>query len=170
MMTDCHRWFVVHTQPLNEKRAELNLRQQGFSTYLTRYQRTRRHARRSDAVARPLFPRYLFFSMDIQFDRWHSIRSTNGVDGLIMNGDRPAPVPEGVVEDIRARENGEGFVALGLPAGVGPGSRIWLVDSVFAGSKGVIERIADESRVSILFEMLGRQIRVLVPAASVGVT
>ena len=33
-------WYVVHTQPLNEARAELNLRRQGFTTYLPRYLRT----------------------------------------------------------------------------------------------------------------------------------
>ncbi len=30
------RWYVVHTQPNGEARADLNLRRQGFATYLPR--------------------------------------------------------------------------------------------------------------------------------------
>jgi transcriptional antiterminator RfaH len=52
-------WYVVHTQVQGEDRADLNLRRQGFVTYLPRYLRARRHARRTETVARPLFPRYL---------------------------------------------------------------------------------------------------------------
>ncbi|MEA2948325.1 MAG: transcriptional antiterminator RfaH, partial [Alphaproteobacteria bacterium] len=42
-------WYVVHTQAQGEDRADLNLRRQGFATYLPRYLRARRHARRTEA-------------------------------------------------------------------------------------------------------------------------
>jgi transcriptional antiterminator RfaH len=76
-------------------------------------------------------------------------------------------MPDGVVEQIRARESGEGFVTLALPAGIGPGSRVRLIEGIFADSKGILERIADDRRVAILLELLGREVRVFVPAASV---
>ena len=109
------RWYVVHTQPNREARADLNLRRQGFSTYLPRYVRRRRHARRHEMVARPLFPRYLFVALDPARDRWRAIHSTFGVNHLVLAGEEPLPVPDGVVDEIRARENGDGFVKLGLP-------------------------------------------------------
>jgi transcriptional antiterminator RfaH len=166
-MTDM-RWYVVHTQPQNETRAEINLRRQGFATYLPLYQRTRRHARKTETVARPLFPRYLFVGLDLARDRWRAIQSTFGVSNLVIAGDTPLAMPDGVVEQIRARESGEGFVTLGLPAGIGPGSRVRLIEGIFADSKGILERIADDRRVAILLELLGREVRVFVPAASVG--
>ncbi len=166
-MTD-RRWYVVHTQPQNETRAEINLRRQGFATYLPRYQRTRRHARKTETVARPLFPRYLFVGLDPARDRWRAIQSTFGVSNLVIAGDTPLAMPDGVVEQIRSRESGEGFVTLGLPAGIGPGSRVRLIEGIFADSKGILERIADDRRVAILLELLGREVRVFVPAASVG--
>lgn len=166
-MTDM-RWYVVHTQPQNETRAEINLRRQGFATYLPLYQRTRRHARKTETVARPLFPRYLFVGLDLARDRWRAIQSTFGVSNLVISGDTPLAMPDGVVEQIRARESGEGFVTLGLPAGIGPGSRVRLIEGIFADSKGILERIADDRRVAILLELLGREVRVFVPAASVG--
>jgi transcriptional antiterminator RfaH len=160
-------WYVVHTQPLNEARAELNLRRQGFTTYLPRYLRTRRHARKTETVARPLFPRYLFVGLDLARDRWRAIQSTFGVSNLVFAGDAPLAMPDGVVDEIQARETEDGFVKLGLPAGVGPGSRVRLIEGVFADSKGVIERVADERRVAILLELLGREVRVFVPVASI---
>lgn len=163
------RWYVVHTQPNGERRADLNLRRQGFATYLPHYARRRRHARRQELVKRPLFPRYLFVGLDLARDRWRAVQSTFGVNRLVLACEEPLPVPDGVIDAIRARENGDGLVALGLPAGVGPGSRVRLVDGIFADSKGVLERIADDRRVAILLELLGREVRVFVSPASVGV-
>ena len=163
------RWYVVHTQPNGEGRADLNLRRQGFTTYLPRYARRRRHARRQETVKRPLFPRYLFVGLDLARDRWRAVHSTFGVNRLVLAGEEPLPVPDDVIDAIRAREDDDGLVALGLPAGVGPGSRGRLVDGIFAEAKGVLERIADDRRVAILLELLGREVRVFVSPASVGV-
>jgi transcriptional antiterminator RfaH len=161
-------WYVVHTQPHKEVHADLHLRRQGFTTYLPRYQRSRRHARKTETVVRPLFPRYLFVALDVARDRWRSIHSTVGVSHLVVAGEKPLSVPDGVLDEIRAREKTDGYVTLGLPAGIGPGSRVRLIDGIFADAKGVLERIADDRRVAILLELLGREARVFVPAASVG--
>jgi transcriptional antiterminator RfaH len=168
-MTTGAEWHLVHTQPNNEARADVNLRRQGFTTYLPCYQRQRRHARRSDVVVRPLFPRYLFVRFDLGRDQWRSVQSTFGVSALVFAGEKPAALPNHVVDEIRAREDGSGFVVLGLPAGLKPGSAVRLVDGLFADYQGVLERIADERRVSVLLSLLGRQVRVFVPAASVAV-
>jgi transcriptional antiterminator RfaH len=167
-MTTSQRWYVVHTQAQNEGRADINLRRQDFTTYLPRYLRQRRHARRTETVARPLFPRYLFVALDLARDRWRAIQSTFGVSQLVVAGEEPVALPDGVIEAIRARETENGFVMLGLPAGLKPGSRVRLTDGIFADSCGILERIADNRRVAILLELLGREVRVFVPAASVG--
>jgi transcriptional antiterminator RfaH len=160
-------WYVVQTQPHRENQAEVHLRRQGFTTYLPRYLRTRRHARRTETVIRPLFPRYLFVALDVARERWRSVHSTIGVSQLVVAGDDPLPIPNGIVEEIRAREDGDGYVALGLPAGVGIGSKVRLIDGIFADAKGVLDRIADDRRVAILLELLGREVRVFVSASSI---
>src|SRR3954468_9168362 len=96
-------WYVVHTHPRAEAKALLNLDRQGFSCYLPRYLKRRRHARRLDWVAAPLFPRYLFIGMDLATARWRAIRSTIGIAGLVCHGDQPTPVPFGIVEGLKAR-------------------------------------------------------------------
>ena len=161
------RWYVVQTQPLGEARALANLTRQDFEAYLPRYKRERRHARRVDTVVRPLFPRYLFVRLDLGRDRWRSVSSTYGVSQIIMSGEMPAPLPDGLVEELRGREIDDGFIKLGLLPGLKVGSRIRLTEGLFVDHVGVIERVADEHRIAILLQLLGREVRVFVPPYSV---
>jgi transcriptional antiterminator RfaH len=160
-------WFVVHTKPNEEERAYHHLARQGFSVYLPKFLKTRRHARKVEVAVRPLFPRYLFVALDLAQDRWRSIQSTFGVVGLVMSGERPLPLAAEAVDAIRAREDGRGYITLGLPAGLGVGSRIKILDGVFAEHGGVLDRVADQRRVAVLVHLLGRQVRVFVGSESV---
>ncbi len=162
------QWYVVNTHPRSEGRAEINLRRQGFVTYLPRYMRERRHGRRVDSVPRPLFPRYLFVALDLAKDRWRAIQSTFGVAHLVSAGDAPLSISTSIVDEIRARESGDGFIKLGLPPGVRSGTPVRLTDGIFAEYVGVIDRIADSRRGAVLLQLLGREVRVLVPAANIG--
>lgn len=67
------RWYVVQTQVNGEARAAQNLMRQGFEIYLPRYLKRRRHARKIDLTAKPLFPRYMFVAVDVATQRWRSI-------------------------------------------------------------------------------------------------
>jgi len=49
------RWYLVHTRPNSERKAEFNLQAQGFATFLPQIEKTIRHARRLKTVRRPLF-------------------------------------------------------------------------------------------------------------------
>src|ERR1700752_4987648 len=106
------RWFVVQTQVNGEAKAAQNLKQQGYDVYLPRYLKRRRHARKVDFTAKPLFPRYVFVAIDMATQRWRSVQSTYGVSRLVTNGDEPAMVPEGVISTLKAREDAKGFVKI----------------------------------------------------------
>jgi transcriptional antiterminator RfaH len=158
------RWYVVQTQPNGEAKAALNLRRQGYEIYFPRYLKLRRHARRVDFVARPLFPRYMFVTIDLAVQRWRAIQSTVGVARLVTNGDEPAMVPDGVVRAIRAREDDKGFVALDNRQDFAPGDRVRVLAGAFVDSAGLFDGLADHDRISILLDMLGRKVRVLIDA------
>ena len=119
MTAELHpRWFVAHTHPHAEAKATAHLNRQGFEIYFPRYLKRRRHARRIETVAAPLFPRYLFVAIDLNIHRWRSICSTVGVSRLVSNGDDPTPVPMGIVEALRNREDAGGFIKVGLPPAI----------------------------------------------------
>lgn len=155
------RWYVARTQPNAEHRACGHLQRQGFDTYLPCYRKRRRHARRTEWRAAPLFPGYVFIRFDRDAARWRAIHSTVGVSHLVCQGQRPAPVPEGVVEDIRAAEDETGMVPLrdAMPE---PGEAVAIEDGPFAGCAGLFDGGDDERRVFVLLDLLGRTVRVSV--------
>lgn len=160
------RWYVVHTHPNAEARAFDNLARQGFHPYLPRFLSERRHARKVEEVLRPLFPRYLFVRLDLEFARWRAILSTLGVTGLVCRGELPASVPDGVVEDIQARESG-GVVPIPRPPSPKAGQKILVTSGPFDGNWGLFEGMTDQHRVVVLLDLLGRNVRVHVPASAV---
>lgn len=161
------RWYAAHTQPKGEMLAETNLRRQGFVTYLPRYLRRRRHARRTDWTPMPLFPRYLFVRMDVEQVRWRAIHSTFGVQHLICHGEKPAALPPAIVEDIQAREDISGMVAVKAPPPFAKGEVVRLTEGALADQVGLFDGVSDDERVTILLTLLGREIKVCVPADTV---
>lgn len=160
-------WYAVHTHQRAEERALVHLKHQGFTGYLPRYLAQRSHARRRDWVRRPLFPGYLFLSLDLQRDRWRSVDSTVGVRGLVSAGDGPLAVPVGVVEEIRAREDQTGMVVLGADHTFHRDQPVRIVDGPFAEMEGLFQRYSGEERVLILLDLLSRPVKVEVSRRSV---
>jgi transcriptional antiterminator RfaH len=155
------RWYVVQTQPHAEWKANHHLARQGFDTYLPRYLKKRRHARRVDTVAAALFPRYLFVAIDMASQRWRCISSTVGVRHLVCNGEQPAVVADHVIEALRRREDENGLIRLPARPRFAAGEKVRLLDGVFADCIGLFEGMKDNERVSVLLDLLGRKVRVL---------
>lgn len=158
------RWFVAHTQSHAEAKALTHLNRQGFESYFPRYLKKRRHARKIETVAAPLFPRYLFVAVDLTAQRWRSIYSTVGVARLVCNGDEPAAVPDGVVEALKSREDIGGFIKLDFRPQFRPGDKVRVLDGAFSSCLGLFEGMAERERVAILLDLLGRKVRVVLDA------
>ena len=161
------RWYVVQTHTHGENKAAMHLERQGYGVYLPRYLRRRRHARRVDTVAAPLFPRYLFVSVDMATQRWRSIESTCGVSRLVCNGDEPAMIAQTVMEMLKRREDDNGFIALGQQPRFSVGAQVRVLDGVFADCLGLFDGMDDNARVSVLLDLLGRKVRVLLDDFSI---
>jgi transcriptional antiterminator RfaH len=155
------RWYVAQTQPRAEAKASLNLRRQGFEVYLPRYLKQRRHARRVEPVLAPLFPGYLFVTIDINAQRWLSIDSTFGVTRLVRDGDRPAAVPPAIISALKGREDAKGLVILDSRPCFSPGDKVRVLDGAFRECYGLYEGMSAGERVAILLDLLGRKVRVV---------
>jgi transcriptional antiterminator RfaH len=160
-------WFVAYTQPRNEVLASEHLERQGFEVYFPRYRKSRSHARRTDIVSSPLFPRYIFVGFDVMSAAWRSIRSTRGVIDLVRNGIDPVPVPGGTIEEIKAREDDSGFVVLGKHLHLARGDRFRIDSGPFASCEAIFESKRDEARVIALLNLLGRKVSVELPIGAV---
>lgn len=161
------RWYVVQTQPHAEAKAVSHLNRQGFDAYLPRYLKRRRHARQIETVRAPLFPRYMFVSIDLATQRWRCIQSTVGVSRLVCNGEDPAPVSDHVIASLRAREDAEGLVHLEPQPRFRPGEQVRITDGALTSCLGLYEGMADGDRVKVLLDLLGRKVRVVVDELSI---
>jgi transcriptional antiterminator RfaH len=155
------RWYVVQTHPHAEAKAADHLARQGFAVYLPRYLKRRRHARRIETVAAPLFPRYVFVAIDTATQRWRAVQSTIGVARLVCRGDEPASVADGVVENLKGREGADSFIRLDPRPRFALGEKIRVLDGVFSTCLGIFEGMTDSERVAILLDLLGRKVRVV---------
>ena len=161
------RWYIVQTQPNAERKAVAHLERQGFTTYLPRYRKRRRHARRTEIVLAPLFPRYVFVSIDMEAQRWRSIQSTLGVSRLVCHGDAPAMVPPAVLDALHARESNDGIIDIDTPSRFARGDRIRVTSGAFGDCFGLFESMTDSERIAILLDLLGRKVRVVLDAEDV---
>jgi transcriptional antiterminator RfaH len=104
-------WACARLEPRREALAARFLTLAGFTTYLPRLREHRVSYGRRVEVSPVLFPGYAFVLIELQ---WHGARWCPGVHNLIMDGLRPACVPDAVIDEIRAREV-RGLVELPKP-------------------------------------------------------
>jgi transcriptional antiterminator RfaH len=154
-------WHVVQVHVHAEAKAQIHLARQGFETYLPRYLRRRRHARRTDMVAAPLYPSYLFVTFNPAIHRWRSIQSTVGVARLVCNGETPAAIDGAIIDGLRNRENEQGYIQLERRPQFAAGDKVRVREGVFCDCLGLFESLSDRERVAILLELLGRKVRVV---------
>jgi len=153
-------WHVVQSHFRSEAKAQIHLARQGFETYLPRYLKSRRHARRSDVVAAPLYPSYLFVAFDPVVAQWRSIRSTVGVAQLLCNGELSRTIDCSIIDGLKNREDSQGFIQLAKRPQFACGDRVSVREGVFSDCLGLFENMTDRERVVILLDLLGRKVRV----------
>ncbi len=167
-MTDAPScWWAVQTHARAEDKAAFHLARQGYKVFLPKHLKRRRHARRVEWVPAPLFPRYLFVAFDSAATRWWSIHSTVGVSTLVCFGRVPAAVPERIIEEIKARRDENGLVKLRPGSGFNRGDRVRIIDGPLSDLEGLFDCASDDERVTILLDLMGRQVRVRVPVETV---
>lgn len=161
------RWYVIHTLPRGEEIALQHLQQQGYEAFLPRFHKTRRHARKVEVVIAPLFPRYMFVSLDLETDRFLPINSTRGVAYVVRQKGAPMPVPQGVIEELMVRADVKEVVPLSSLELFNAGTTLEILEGAFAGQTGIFEKMSDSERVQLLLNVLGREVKIAVSLHSV---
>jgi transcription antitermination factor NusG len=150
-------WSAVRLQPYRQQLALSELARAGFETYAPRILRCR-HAKGRKIETMPLlFPGYIFVLIVLQ---WHAARFAPGVIGLIMDGERPARVPDAVIDGLRSRDR-NGVIT--LPKKPEPGSRVdfqsgerlRIRTGPLRGLFGLYAGQAPHDRIMVLMQILG---------------
>jgi transcriptional antiterminator RfaH len=159
-------WCCAQHETNRERLALHTLGLNHFEVYLPRIRTQRVTATRKtleSSVA--LFPGYLFIR--IVEGRWWDARWSVGIVRIIRDGERPAVVPDAVIDEIRAREVG-GLIQLAPPPPeFSPGDELRIVRGAFAGQIVLFEGMTSRQRIEVLFVLLGSPRRVTLPRADV---
>ena len=164
---DTLNWYVVHTHPNQEERANSNLRSCGLETLSPklRVNRYNQFTGQLSFVAKPLFPSYIFARFRFN-ELYHRIRFMRGVHSLVCFNNSPTPVDEQIIELVRSRMASDGFVKLGED--LKAGDRVVINDGRFQNLGGVFEReMQDADRVQILLNAVNFQGHIVVSRALV---
>lgn len=162
-------WIVAHCHANAEMKAEMHLRRQGYEVYLPKYKKSRRHARRVETIIRPLFPRYIFIAYYAETTHWRPIKSTVGINHLITAGEKPLSAPAWVIDQLRQREDEMGFyidVDDSSPR-LTKGDAVEITRGPFFDHRGVFNGLNDSQRVAVLLDIMGRQVKTLVPLEAI---
>ncbi len=164
------QWFVVRTKSSQEHVAQLHYERQGFTVYYPVVRKTIRHARQKKSVLRPLFPNYIFLKLQESQQDWTAIASTRGSIGAVAFSGQYVPVPDALIEQIKAREEDGALPQKNLDAKVlKPGTPV--VVDLFSqdGVQGVVSCLSGQDNVVVLLDFLSRQVKMVVSRELVSV-
>ena len=146
-------WYLAQLKPNALRIAEQNLRRQGFEVFMPRLQETVRKARFETRLA-PLFPGYVFVGTPADNDNASFIRSTRGITQLVKSGDRVAPLPANIIEELRRRCDANGLY---IPEPeLASGDAVEITGGAFAQYFGTVHELPSEERVWVLLDVMGR--------------
>jgi transcriptional antiterminator RfaH len=159
MDSGTRQWYLLASKRREEERAKINLERQGYKVYLPMVQRERQGARgQKRGRLEALFPQYLFIQLSSTIDSWAPIRSTFGVSGLVGFGAHKnayPPVPEGIVEQLRAHEEEDGLHRLQTEAS-SMGNKVSKTNGPYRELEAVYRMDDGTHRAMALIEMLGK--------------
>jgi transcriptional antiterminator RfaH len=146
-------WACAQLEAKRERLALHCLSLRGFEVYLPRLRVKRiTPARKTGLQAPALFPGYAFVLIELQ---WHAARWSPGILRLVLDGDRPAKVPDNVIAELKGRER-NGLVELPSSPGFRRGDKVRITRGLLAGQLALFDGMRPHERVAVLLQLLGR--------------
>ncbi len=156
------QWYAIYSKPRQEACARDNLERQDYEVYLPMIKRKKRSRDRWVDVVEPLFPRYLFIRLALFQDSFYSIRSTRGVSKIVQFGNDPVKVPVGLIEKLKlAQSPGLDYIDPSKPL-FSKGDELTITDGPLKGINGIMQKTSGQECIVILFDLLGRENKVVV--------
>jgi len=157
------RWYLIQCKPRQDARALENLQRQDFVCYrpVRVVERSREGGARGGDDA--LFPGYLFIRLNRATDNWRAINSTRGVHRIVRFDAFPVPVPDDLIDSIRARLASP----LAWEPYLKPGDRVRIADGAFMQTEAIFLADDGDQRVVLLLNILQTEQRLSFPAASI---
>jgi len=162
-MSDNRQWRAVLCRPRQERRAEAHLENQGFEVFLPRMRARTRYRGKWTTRVEALFPRYLFIHLEEFADDFSTIRSTRGVIGLVRFGNEFPTLENGIIHELRARQNDNGLIDLSEAMDLQTNDTVEITHGAMAGLRAVFRARNGEERVTVLLKLLNNEREIELP-------
>ncbi|MDQ6952124.1 MAG: transcription termination/antitermination protein NusG [Mariprofundaceae bacterium] len=96
---------------------------------------------------RKFFPGYIMVEMELDDNTWHVVKDTRQVSGFLGSGNKPRPVPQSQVDQLR-KQIEEGVERPKPKVLFDVGEAVRVIDGPFASFNGVVEE-ADEANAKL---------------------
>lgn len=154
-------WYVLQLKPGQGERALENLQNQDIRCFYPKITVEKIQKGQRQKKLEPLFPGYLFIKMDQNDPLWAKLRSTRGVSRVVAFANRPLPVADEVVEQIR-----ESLDVVSEQGGIRPGQALEISEGPFKGLNAIFQTYDGNERAVVLIEFMQRQRAVKVPVST----
>jgi transcriptional antiterminator RfaH len=153
------QWFALKTQPRRELQVSAILAHRGVEAFFPLIPaRPRRD--RSGVVTEALFPGYVFSRLALGTSDWIATRSAPGVAYLLGAGGIPSPLPDALIEGIRAHVDNR--MREGWTSAFKRGDRVVVEGGPFKGLEAVFDDVLSPAgRVRVLLQIVNRQVPVV---------
>jgi len=152
------QWYVVRTHVNKEFFAAQNLIKQNIITYFPKYKKIKIHARKRSIIIKALFPRYIFIQINLENQNWSSINYTYGVNNIITMNNKPAKIPETIINRLKNYENNEGLLDINQFYSRSVGEEVNIIEGVFRGNKAIFKGLEKDKRIKVLLKLLGKEV------------
>ena len=161
-------WLLVYTKAREEKRANKNLQNQGFETYLPMIAYEKMNQSKSFSLE-TMFPRYLFIKINLENDSWTRVKSTRGVSHLIIFGHKLASVPNEVMVFLRKRtDENDIFRQKITRREFQKGEKVIIKNGMLKGQEATLSSKKSKERVTILLRLMNQLTTAEIPASYIG--
>jgi len=105
---------------------------------------------------RKFFPGYIMVEMELNDDTWHVVKDTRQVSGFLGSGNKPRPVPQSQVDQLR-KQIEEGVERPKPKVLFDVGEAVRVIDGPFASFNGVVEEADEENaKLKVSVSIFGR--------------
>lgn len=154
-------WYLAYSKPRQEAIAYYNLSRQGYEVFLPLISKQKIIRDIPKTVKESLFGRYIFVRTNPDSGKGLGpIRSTLGIQNLVLFGGAPQIVPDDLIAAIKLRihENKDAPQKL-----FSTGDTVRITEGAFQGWEAIYQAEDAEVRALILLEMLGKTNSVSIP-------
>jgi transcription termination/antitermination protein NusG len=147
-------WFAVRVRSNYERVASVHLRERGYEEFSPSYKAEKTWSDRKKITERFLFPGYVFCRLNPQ--NRLPVLTVPGVVGLVSFGDRPVPIPDREIRQVRLMVH-SGLLVMPWPF-LQVGQVVLIERGPLTGVEGILENVKAKCRIVVSIQMLQRSV------------